>query len=120
VALAFTCLFSLTRSTHAASITARISRYTPGLSPADRAAFRKAAEAALSTSPECSGDGATYPIVAKLWRGYFHPTDTDGASWYTKRYKETVNGVPFDIAELLQCLHGRHVLGRQDLRRWRV
>jgi len=66
-----------------------IARPSGGLAPADRAAFREAAENTLATSPECSGEGSAYRVIARLWRSYLHPpTDTGGASWYTKRYKE--------------------------------
>jgi hypothetical protein len=49
-----------------------IARLSNGLAPADRAAFRRAAESALATSPQCSGEGSTYRVIAKLWRSYFH------------------------------------------------
>ena len=52
-----------------------IARLSGGLAPADRASFRKAAETALATSPECSGEG--YRVIARLWRSCFNPrTDT--------------------------------------------
>jgi hypothetical protein len=50
-----------------------IARHSGGLSPADRAAFRRAAESTVATSPECSGEGSTYRVITKLWRSYFHP-----------------------------------------------
>jgi anti-sigma factor RsiW len=63
-----------------------VARLSGGLSPADRAAFRKAAEAALATSPECSGEGATHRVITKIWRSYFRPVgDTNGSGWYVKR-----------------------------------
>ena len=67
-----------------------IARLSHGLSPADRAAFRKAAESALATSLECSGEGATYRVIARLWRSFFHPpSDTRPPSWYeTPRKRE--------------------------------
>jgi hypothetical protein len=65
-----------------------IARLSGGLAPADRASFRKAAEAALATSPDCSGEGAAYRIVAKLWRQFFHPPrDTGESGWYEKRQR---------------------------------
>ena len=42
-----------------------IARLSGGLSPADRAAFRKAAESAVASSPDCSGEGSTYRVIAK-------------------------------------------------------
>jgi hypothetical protein len=63
-----------------------IARLSGGLAPTDRAAFRKAAEAALATQPECSGEGSVYRVVAKLWRSYFHPPqDTTESGWYERR-----------------------------------
>jgi hypothetical protein len=63
-----------------------IARLSGGLAPADRTAFRKAAENALATSPECSGEGSTYRVIAKLWRSYFRPpTDTGESGWYENR-----------------------------------
>jgi hypothetical protein len=59
-----------------------IARLSGGLAPADRTAFRRAAENALAISPDCSGEGSTYRVVAKLWRGYFHPPrDTGDLGW---------------------------------------
>jgi hypothetical protein len=49
-----------------------ISRLAGGLAPADRAAFRRAAEHALEQLP-CAGEGLAYRTVAVLWRSYFHP-----------------------------------------------
>jgi hypothetical protein len=39
-----------------------------GLDPIDRAAFRRAAENALATSPGCSSEGSAYRVISKLWR----------------------------------------------------
>jgi len=49
---------------------ALISRLAGPLLPADRAAFRAAAEIALAG---CSGEGLAYRILAPIWRGFFHP-----------------------------------------------
>ena len=63
-----------------------IARLSGGLSPADRAAFRKAAESAVASSPDCSGEGSTYRVIAKLWRQYFHPPrDTSDSGWYATK-----------------------------------
>ena len=68
-----------------------ISHLSGGLDPADRASFRRAAESALATSPECSGEGSTYRVIARLWRSFFHPpSDTRPLSWYeTPRKRES-------------------------------
>ena len=49
-----------------------ISRLAGPLAPADRFAFRKAAEEALARVP-CWGEGAVYRAVAVLQRDYFVP-----------------------------------------------
>jgi hypothetical protein len=60
-----------------------ISRLSGGLDPHDRAAFRRAAENTLASSPECSGEGSTYRVITKLWRSYFRPpADTGDNGWY--------------------------------------
>src|SRR5215831_11258131 len=65
-----------------------IARLSGGLSPADRASFHKAAETALATSPQCSGEGSAYRVIAQLWRSYFHPpADTTETGWYEKRQR---------------------------------
>ena len=59
-----------------------IAHLSGGLAPQDRAAFRRAAENAMATSPDCSGEGAAYRVIARLWRNYFHPpADTTDNSW---------------------------------------
>jgi hypothetical protein len=57
-----------------------ISRLAGPLSPPDRVAFRRAAEAALARVP-CWGEGAVYRAVAALRRNYFVPIDADRAGW---------------------------------------
>jgi hypothetical protein len=49
-----------------------------GLAPADRVAFRRAAENALATSPQCLGPGSIYRTVHSIWREYFHPPTFEG------------------------------------------
>jgi hypothetical protein len=67
-----------------------IARLSGGLAPADRSAFRKAAESALASSPDCSGEGATYRAITKLWRSYFRPPrDTGDNGWYETRPQPT-------------------------------
>jgi hypothetical protein len=57
-----------------------ISRLAGPLLPADRAAFRQAAEDALARVP-CLGEGAAYRAVAGLQRAYFNPPSGDRAAW---------------------------------------
>jgi hypothetical protein len=57
-----------------------ISRLAGPLAPADRIAFRNAAEAALARVP-CWGEGAVYRAVAVLQRSFFTPPDDNRASW---------------------------------------
>jgi hypothetical protein len=52
----------------------------PLATPADRAAFRRAAEAALACVP-CWGEGAVYRAVAVLQRDYFDPPSDLRMSW---------------------------------------
>jgi hypothetical protein len=66
-----------------------IARLSGGLSPADRAAFRRAAESAVASSPDCSGEGSTYRAIEKIWRGYFHPPhDTTDSGWYVTKTQQ--------------------------------
>jgi hypothetical protein len=57
-----------------------ISRLAGPLAPADREAFRRAAEEALARVP-CWGEGAAYRAVAVLQRQYFDPPDDHRAKW---------------------------------------
>jgi hypothetical protein len=57
-----------------------ISRLAGPLAPADRVAFRRAAEAALARVP-CWGEGAVYRAVAALQRQYFDPPSDVRAMW---------------------------------------
>ena len=57
-----------------------ISRLAGPLEPADREAFRRAAEDALSRVP-CWGEGAVYRAVAVLQRNFFHPPSDWRAGW---------------------------------------
>ena len=59
---------------------ALISRLAGPLSPADRAAFRAAAEDALAGVP-CCGEGAIYRAVASLQRAFRDPPSDRGAHW---------------------------------------
>ena len=63
-----------------------IARLSGGLSPANRAAFRKAAESAVASSPDCSGEGSTYRVIAKLWRSYFYPPTVEETGWFEERH----------------------------------
>jgi hypothetical protein len=57
-----------------------ISRLAGPLSPRDRAAFRRAAEDALTRVP-CRGEGAIYRAVASLQRAFRDPPSDRGAHW---------------------------------------
>ena len=57
-----------------------ISRLAGPLAPADREAFRRAAEDALTRIP-CWGEGAIYRAVAALQRAYFNPPNDRRMSW---------------------------------------
>jgi len=57
-----------------------ISRLAGPLSPRDRAAFRRAAEDALTRVP-CWGEGAVYRAVASLQRAFFDPPADGRACW---------------------------------------
>ena len=56
-----------------------INRFCGSLAPADRAAFRAAAESALSANV-CNGEGIAFRTLRDVWRDYFHPpTDQEAA-----------------------------------------
>jgi hypothetical protein len=57
-----------------------ISRLAGPLAPADRVAFRRAAEDALAVLP-CAGEGIIYRTVAPLQRVYFDPPTDGRAHW---------------------------------------
>jgi hypothetical protein len=57
-----------------------ISRLAGPLSPRDRAAFRRAAEDALTRVP-CWGEGAVYRAVASLQRAFFDPPPDGRVHW---------------------------------------
>jgi hypothetical protein len=59
---------------------ALISRLAGPLSPPARAAFRAAAEDALTRVP-CWGEGAAYRAVAGLQRAFFDPPSDGRALW---------------------------------------
>ena len=74
---------------------ALISRLCGGLASSDRAAFRRAAEAAIEQIP-CAGEGLIYRVVSPHTRSYFHPPDD--ASWDISqefpRNSKLANGPP--------------------------
>jgi hypothetical protein len=63
---------------------ALISRLAGPLSPLARAAFRAAAEDALTRVP-CWGEGAVYRAVAGLQRAFFDPPSEGRAHWDIER-----------------------------------
>jgi hypothetical protein len=82
-----------------------IARLAGGLAPADREAFRQAAETALAQlSSTCLGPGSIYRTVAPLWRKYFHPPATPVTTW--------------DQGRLTNKLVNEPALGRSLNRAW--
>ena len=57
-----------------------ISRLAGPLEPVARAAFRRAAEAALAQVP-CAGEGILYRTIAPLQRAFFDPPTDCRAHW---------------------------------------
>jgi hypothetical protein len=53
------------------------------LTPANRVAFRRAAEDALSRVP-CWGEGAAYRAIAELQRAFFDPPDLSRSNGHGK------------------------------------
>jgi hypothetical protein len=92
---------------------ALISRLAGGLAPADRAAFRCAAEHALEALP-CAGAGSAYRTVAVLWRSYFHPPTYTG--WdiehelESMRRSKLTNGPPIGADDPRTGARDRHRL----------
>src|SRR5262245_51059344 len=75
-----------------------ISHLFCGLAPADRAAFRQAAENALATSPPCCwGPGSIHRTVTSIWHTFFRPPPEDrGTTWNSgkKRLSKLVTERP--------------------------
>ena len=65
-----------------------IAHLANALVPADRAAFRQAAESALATSPVCLGPGTIHRIVTSVWRTYFRPPREDRPTTWTTGQKK--------------------------------
>ena len=65
-----------------------ISHLCCGLAPADRAAFRQAAENALATSPICLGPGSIHRTVTSIWRSFFRPPREDRARTWSSGRKD--------------------------------
>jgi hypothetical protein len=65
-----------------------ISHLCCGLAPADRDAFRQAAEAALASASECWGAGLIHRTIVAIWREYFHlPAEDRGTAWTSGKKK---------------------------------
>ena len=64
-----------------------INRFCGSLAPADRAAFRAAAENALAAI-DCAGEGIAFRVLRDVWRGYFHPPE-DHAVVGPRHYRES-------------------------------
>jgi hypothetical protein len=65
-----------------------ISHLACGLAPADRAAFRQAAENDLATSPVCLGPGSIHRTVTSIWRTFFRPLREDRPTTWTTGQKK--------------------------------
>jgi hypothetical protein len=80
-----------TTSSYDPDLDALISRLAGPLLPVDRAAFRAAAESALTG---CSGEGLAYRILRDVWRGYFHPPPDERLAHSGARHRggKLVNG----------------------------
>jgi len=93
---------------------ALISRLAGPLSPPARAAFRAAAEDALTRVP-CWGEGAVYRTVAGLQRSFFSPPDFRRVAWDISqelpRGSKLTNAAPIEYGGDL-----RHVRYRKHAR----
>ena len=73
-----------------------ISHFSRQLAPADRVAFRRAAENMVASSPEPWGPGSIYRALVPLWRGYFRApkvepdADCDRPERHRSRYLRLV------------------------------
>jgi hypothetical protein len=91
-----------------------ISHLAGPLSPSDRAAFRRAAEDALTRVP-CWGEGAVYRAVAGLQRAYFVPLDDRRARWDIEdelahlRASKLANGPPIEYGGDLRHVRYRRL-----------
>jgi hypothetical protein len=93
---------------------ALISRLAGPLSPPARAAFRAAAEDALTRVP-CWGEGAVYRAVASLQRAFFDPPSDCRAHWDIER--ELVHASKLKAAPAIEYLGDlRHVRYRKQAR----
>jgi hypothetical protein len=93
---------------------ALISRLAGPLSPSARAAFRAAAEDALSRVP-CWGEGAAYRAVASLQRAFFDPPSEGRAHWDIQR--ELGQGSKLKVKPAIEYLGDlRHVRYRRHAR----
>jgi hypothetical protein len=75
-----------------------INRFCGSLAPADRAAFRAAAESALR-AVVCVGEGVAFRVLRDVWRGYFHPPTDQEAGYHpfepgSRRLSKLANGPP--------------------------
>jgi len=91
-----------------------ISRLASPVSPPARAAFRAAAEDALTRVP-CWGEGAVYRAVAGLQRAFFEPPNEGRAHWDIERELNQ----PSKLKAAPAIEHGgdlRHVRRRRQVR----
>src|SRR5262249_2594123 len=90
---------------------ALISRLAGPLSPPARAAFRAAAEDALTRVP-CWGEGAVYRAVAGLQRAFFDPPSDGRALWDIQQELVHVSklrdGPPIEYDDLRRVRYRKH------------
>ena len=90
---------------------ALISRLAGPLSPPDRAAFRAAAEDALTRVP-CWGEGAVYRAVAGLQRAFFDPPSDGRALWDIQQelihVSKLRDGPPIEYDDLRRVRYRKH------------
>ena len=87
-----------------------ISRLAGPLAPADRAAFRAAAEAALAQIPAgCWGEGVIYRAITALQHDYFHAPNGHRMSDNTRkrRVSKLIQGPPLEHGRDLRFRHLR-------------
>jgi hypothetical protein len=70
-----------------------IASLSGGLAPTDRDEFRRVAESALATSPQCWGPGSIDRTPVPIWRKYFHPPAADYATTWSQERRHSGNKV---------------------------
>jgi hypothetical protein len=93
-----------------------ISRLACGLAPADRDAFRDAAESALAALP-CIGEGIAHRVLRDVFRQYFRPLPDDARAYGARhqRSSKLADGPPLDE----DSARGRAQARSRWMRGWR-